>query len=270
MGGDRSLHRVSPGTPVDLGAIDPADVSRGPGGRAATEAAFAALATELADLQARLWAGADRSVLVVLQGIDTAGKGGTVDHVFGQVHPVGLKVASFKAPSSTELAHDYLWRIHQQVPASGELGVFDRSHYEDVLAARVQGLVPVERWQRRFDHINAFEQMLVDEGTTIVKVFLHISKAEQRRRLQARLEDPTKRWKVRADDLDTRAHWDEYRIAFEEAIERTATEVAPWHVVPADKKWYRNWAVAAIVVGVLGDLELRWPGPEDLGGADLG
>jgi PPK2 family polyphosphate:nucleotide phosphotransferase len=261
MTGDRRLHRVKPGRRVDLTAIDPADVGAAPGGKDATNAALEPLVARLADLHARLWAEADRRVLVVLQGIDTSGKGGTVDHVFGAVHPAGLRVVSFKAPSSTELARDYLWRVHANVPAAGELGVFDRSHYEDVLAARVLGLVPEDRWRRRYDHINGFEQMLVDEGTTVVKVFLHLSEAEQRDRLQARLDDPAKRWKFRQEDLDTRALWPEYQAAFEEAIERTSTEQAPWHIVPADKKWYRNWAVATILVGVLEHMDLRWPEP---------
>jgi PPK2 family polyphosphate:nucleotide phosphotransferase len=267
MKGDRKLHRVKPGQRVDLGALDPADTSAAPGDEDATKQELQALVQRLADLHARLWAAADRRVLVVLQGIDTSGKGGTIDHVIGWVHPAGLRVVSFKAPSSSELAHDYLWRVHANVPAAGELGVFDRSHYEDVLAARVLGLVPEERWRRRFDHINGFEQMLVDEGTTVVKLFLHISEGEQRKRLEARLEDPTKQWKFRRDDLDTRAHWDAYQAAFEDAIERTTTDQARWYVVPADRKWYRNWAVATILVGVLEHMDLRWPAPqEDLSG----
>jgi PPK2 family polyphosphate:nucleotide phosphotransferase len=261
MTGDRKLHRVTPGHRVDLTAVDPADVSAAPGGKTATNAALEPLVARLADLQARLWAEQERRVLVVLQGIDTSGKGGTVDHVLGGVHPAGLRVVSFKAPSSTELARDYLWRVHASVPAAGELGVFDRSHYEDVLAARVLGLVPEDRWRRRYDHINGFERMLVDEGTTVVKVFLHLSEDEQRERLEARLDDPAKRWKFRQEDLDTRALWADYQAAFEEAIERTSTDHAPWHIVPADKKWYRNWAVATILVGVLERMDLRWPEP---------
>ena len=253
------LHRVEPGTALRLADVDPADTSAAPGAKATTRAATAGLAERLAPLQEMLWAGGGRRVLVVLQGIDTAGKGGTVEHVLGAVNPAGLRVVSFKAPSASELARDYLWRIHANVPESGMIGVFDRSHYEDVLVVRVEQLVEAERWQRRFDHINAFEKLLVDEGTTVVKVFLHISKEEQRRRLQARVDDPEKRWKFKEADLDTRARWDDYQAAFEDAISRTSTDHAPWHIVPADKKWYRDWAVATILVGVLEGLDLRWP-----------
>lgn len=262
MLGDRKLHLVT-GRRVDLSAIDPTDAGATPGGKEETNAALATLVARLADLQAQLWAEAQRRVLVVLQGIDTSGKGGTIDHVFGGVHPAGLRVVSFKAPSSTELARDYLWRVHANVPAAGELAVFDRSHYEDVLAVRVLGLVPEARWRRRYDHINAFEQLLTDEGTTVVKLFLHISEDEQRQRLQARLEDPTKRWKFRTEDLESRARWADYQTAFAEAIERTSTAHAPWHIIPANRKWYRNWAVATIVVGVLEQMDLRWPDPID-------
>jgi PPK2 family polyphosphate:nucleotide phosphotransferase len=253
------LHRVKPGTAVDVGSLDAADTSAAPGDRPATEAATAALATRLADLQEVLWARREEKVLVVLQGVDTSGKGGTVEHVFGAVNPTGLRAVSFKAPTVAELERDYLWRVHSQVPASGEIGVFDRSHYEDVLIARVEGLVPEARWRRRFDHINGFEQMLVDEGTTLVKLFLHISKDEQRDRLQARLDRPEKHWKLKREDLDVRARWADYEAAYSEAITRTATDHAPWHVIPADKKWYRNWAVATIMVGILEGLDLTWP-----------
>jgi PPK2 family polyphosphate:nucleotide phosphotransferase len=266
--GDRKLHLAVPGEKVRLAKIDPNDTSAAPGPKEATIAAFDPLAQQLADLQAILWADTDQRVLVVLQGIDTSGKDGVVDHVLGSVHPAGLRVVSFKAPVGAELSHDYLWRIHANVPAAGELTVFDRSHYEEVLAVRVLGLVPKARWERRFDHINAFEQMLVDEGTTIVKVFLHISEDEQRARLEARLHDPTKIWKLHPDDLDTRARWDDYQTAFEEAIQRTSTPHAPWHVVPANHKWYRNWAVATILVGVLEHMDLHWPDPHP-GVADL-
>ncbi len=234
-----------------------------PGGKADTAPATEALAERLAELQDVLWARSQEKVLVILQGIDTSGKGGTVEHVFGAVNPAGLRVVSFKAPTEPELARDYLWRIHAHVPASGEIAVFDRSHYEDVLAVRVENLVPEERWRRRFDHINAFEEMLAAEGTTVVKLFLHISKDEQRERLQARLDEPEKRWKYRTSDLDARARWDAYRCAFEEAISRTSTDHAPWYVIPADKKWYRNWAVASIMVSTLEGLGLTWPEPVD-------
>jgi PPK2 family polyphosphate:nucleotide phosphotransferase len=261
------LHRIDPGWPLDLAAIDPADTSAAPGNKDVTRAATEPLVARLAELQEILWARRRETVLVVLQGIDTSGKGGTVEHVLGAVNPAGLKVTSFKVPSESELARDYLWRIHANVPADGEIGVFDRSHYESVLAERVLGLVPQERWRRRYDHINAFERMLSDEGTTIVKVFLHISKDEQKRRLEARLATPEKHWKFRTADLKDRARWDDYQVAFAEAVQRTSTEHAPWHVIPADKKWYRNWAVATILVGLLEGMDLTWPEPEhDLSG----
>ena len=261
------LHRVEPGGDFDLGAIDPSDVSAAPGGKRATVAASDELAVRLAGLQDILWARQRERLLVVLQGIDTSGKGGTVGHVFGGVNPAGLRVTSFKAPSESELARDYLWRVHANVPEGGEIGVFDRSHYEDVTAVRVLGLVPEKRWKKRFEHIRAFEKMLADEGTTIIKVLLHISKDEQKRRLEARLAEPHKHWKFRLSDIDARKQWDDYQVAFTEAIEQTATRHAPWHVIPADKKWYRNWAVATIVTGVLEGLQLSWPeSPDDLTG----
>lgn len=260
------LHRVKPGTKVAFRRLDPADISAAPGDKATTMAATAALAERLAELQDRLWARQQEKLLVVLQGIDTSGKGGTVQHVLGAVNPAGLRVTSFKAPTSTELAHDYLWRVHAVVPAAGEIGVFDRSHYEDVLVPRVEELVPPERWRRRFDHINAFEKMLVDEGTTLVKVFLNISLDEQRERLQARLDEPAKRWKFKLSDLDARAKWDAYQAAYDDMLERTSTEHAPWYVIPANKKWYRNWAVASILVEVLEAMDLSWPEPDDLDG----
>jgi PPK2 family polyphosphate:nucleotide phosphotransferase len=261
------LHRVEPGGGFDLGAIDPSDVSAAPGDKKTTVAASEELAVRLAELQDILWARQRERLLVVLQGIDTSGKGGTVGHVFGGVNPAGLRVTSFKAPSESELARDYLWRVHANVPQGGEIGVFDRSHYEDVIAVRVHGLVPEKQWKKRFDHIRAFEEMLVDEGTTIIKVLLHISKDEQKRRLEARLAEPHKHWKFRISDLDSRKQWDDYQVAFAEAIEQTATKHAPWHVIPADKKWYRNWAVATIVTGVLEGLDLTWPeSPDDLTG----
>jgi PPK2 family polyphosphate:nucleotide phosphotransferase len=256
------LHRVEPGGGFDLGAIDPSDVSAAPGDKQATVAASEELAVRLAGLQDILWARQRERLLVVLQGIDTSGKGGTVGHVFGGVNPAGLRVTSFKAPSESELARDYLWRVHANVPQGGEIGVFDRSHYEDVIAVRVHGLVPEQRWKKRFDHIRAFEKMLADEGTTIIKVLLHISKDEQKRRLEARLARPEKHWKFRPEDLDARKQWDDYQTAFTEAVERTATEQAPWHVIPADKKWYRNWAVASIMVATLEAMDLTWPEPD--------
>lgn len=260
------LHRIEPGRPPGLAGLDAADTSAAPGDKEVTRAAIEPLAERLAELQTLLWARQSEKVLVVLQGIDTSGKGGTVEHVFGRVNPAGLRVTSFNAPTEDELARDYLWRVHAQVPAKGEIGVFDRSHYEDVLAVRVLELVPEAQWRRRYDHINDFERLLVDEGTTVVKVFLHLSKDEQKARLQARLDEPHKRWKFKRSDLDARARWDDWEAAFEEAITRTGADHAPWYVIPADKKWYRDWAVATIMVGVLEGMALTWPEPDDLDG----
>ena len=257
------LHRVKPGKRVDLTAIDPADTSAAPGDKETTQLMLFPLAQRLASLQDLLWANSAQRILVVLQGMDTSGKGGTVKRVFGAVNPAGLRVTSFKAPTSTELARDFLWRIHAEVPSNGQIGVFDRSHYEDVLAVRVHDLAPEARWKKRYDHINEFERMLVDEGTTVVKLFLHISKEEQLERLQARLDEPRKRWKFHVSDLDARAEWEAYQAAYTEVLERTSTEHAPWHVIPADKKWYRDWAVATIMIATLESLQLTWPEPED-------
>jgi PPK2 family polyphosphate:nucleotide phosphotransferase len=257
------LHRIEPGTRVELAALDPGDTSAAPGDKDDTLDATEALVARLADLQELLWANGQARVLVVLQGLDTSGKGGTIEHVLGGMNPAGVHVTSFKAPTSTELARDYLWRVHQHVPADGEIAVFDRSHYEDVLIVRVEQLVPEDRWRRRYDQINAFERLLVDEGTTIVKLFLNISRDEQRERLQARLDEPEKRWKFHLDDLDVRARWDDYQAAIDEMLERTSTEHAPWRVIPADKKWYRNWAAAAILADALEGLGLTWPEPEE-------
>ncbi len=201
-------------------------------------------------------------MLVVLQAMDAGGKDGTVKHVFSGVNPAGVRVVSFKEPSATELAHDFLWRVHRATPPRGEIGIFNRSHYEEVLIARVDELVPKDRWQARYDVIRNFEHSLVAEGTTVVKLFLHISRDEQKRRFEARLSDPRRNWKFSAADLAVRAKWDDYRAAYDEAIERTSTHDAPWFVVPADRKWYRNWAVSTILVDALERLDPQYPPPE--------
>jgi PPK2 family polyphosphate:nucleotide phosphotransferase len=193
--------------------------------------------------------------------MDAAGKDGTIRHVFEGVNPSGVRVAAFKKPSSRELAHDYLWRVHAEVPGDGELVVFNRSHYEDVLVVRVEELVPDKRWKRRFEHIRNFEQMLADEGTTIVKIFLHISKDEQAERLQARLDEPHKNWKFEPGDLGARAKWDDYMEAFTEVLEETSTDDAPWFIIPADRKWYRNIAISEILIQTLEGLNMDWPDP---------
>jgi PPK2 family polyphosphate:nucleotide phosphotransferase len=200
-------------------------------------------------------------VLLVLQGLDTSGKGGTVGHVVGQCDPAGLHIVSFGRPTAEERKHDFLWRIRRQLPRPGKLGVFDRSHYEDVLAARVRGTVAKRTWSRRYDAINRFEAELADGGMRIVKCMLHISREEQKERLIARLEDPTKRWKYNPRDLEDRALWDDYMAAYADALARCDTDAAPWHVVPADRKWYRNWAITQLLCEQLEELGLAWPEP---------
>ncbi len=214
-------------------------------------------------MQHLLWADDRHKLLVVIQAMDTGGKDGAIRKVFEGVNPQGVWVANFKAPTKEELAHDYLWRVHEHTPGNGEITVFNRSHYEDVLVVRVLDLVPEEVWRRRYGHIRAFEQMLADEGTTIVKFYLHISKGEQAERLQARLDDPTKRWKFNAGDLEHRELWDAYQRAFEEAITETTTEAAPWYVVPANRKWYRDIVIAETLVSTLQSLDLHYPEPEE-------
>jgi PPK2 family polyphosphate:nucleotide phosphotransferase len=257
----RSALQVRPGGRVDLSKVDPAETHGRTKAKSAAE--LEAGLERLSDLQDRIWAEGRHKVLVVLQGIDAAGKDGTLRHVMSAFNPQGCPVTSFKAPSSEELAHDYLWRVHRAVPGKGEIGVFNRSHYEDVLVVRVHGLVPEEVWSRRYDEINAFERLLANEGTTIVKFFLYIDRDEQRARFQARLDDPTKRWKFRLGDLEERKRWDEYIAAFEDVLERCSTDVAPWYLIPANHKWFRNLAVARILADTLDDLKPRYPEPEE-------
>ena len=254
-------YRVAPDDDVDLGRWPTAD--NGDWDRDDAEKRTRELNKELEDLQELLYAQNVHKVLVVIQGTDTGGKDGTIRHVFDHVNPQGVKVASFKQPNTTELARDYLWRVHAQVPARGEITIFNRSHYEDVLVVRVHDLVPRSQWERRYDHINAFEKMLADEGTTIVKLFLHISKDEQRERLQARLDEPHKNWKFSLGDLSEREHWDDYQAAFTAMLDRSSTDHAPWYVIPADRKWFRNLLVSEIMVQTLTGLDMDWPDPED-------
>ena len=252
-----------PGGPVDLTSIE-TDVARGfDGTKADGKAALAEMGSELADLQERLWAertaGSERRVLVVLQGMDTSGKGGVLRHTIGLVDPQGVRITSFKAPTDEERAHDFLWRIERGLPGAGYIGVFDRSHYEDVLIARVRELADRAEIERRYDAINDFEARLCDEGFSIIKCMLHISADEQKARLEERLANPEKHWKYNPGDLDERAHWASYREAYEIALERTHTDVAPWHVVPSDKKWFRNLAVGQLLLDTLRGLDLQWP-----------
>ncbi|PUA79159.1 PPK2 family polyphosphate kinase [Nocardioides currus] len=249
--------------PVDLTAIE-TDAAPGFAGKKADgQSALADMATELADLQERLWAertaGSERRVLLVLQGMDTSGKGGVLRHAVGLIDPQGVRITSFKAPTEEEKAHDFLWRIEKGLPSAGYVGVFDRSHYEDVLIARVRGFAEPDEIERRYGAINDFEARLVAEGTTVIKCMLHISADEQKARLQERLDNPEKFYKFNPGDLDERALWPAYREAYEIALERTNTEAAPWHVIPADKKWFRNLAVAQLLLDALRGLDLQWP-----------
>jgi len=253
---------VKPGQPAGLGVRDPGDrLGLDDKDEAATERD--ALLEQLHELQDRFWAEATRSVLLVLQGMDSSGKDGTIEHVFHGMDPQGVRAAAFKVPTAHELAHDYLWRVHDRCPARGEIGIFNRSHYEDLVTVRVLGLVSPEACRKRYRHVQEFERMLTDEGTAIVKVFLHISKEKQAERLQARLDDPDKRWKFRAHDLETRKRWDDYMAYYEEVLTETSTEWAPWYVVPADRKWVRNVTVARLLVDTLESLEPRFPEPEE-------
>jgi PPK2 family polyphosphate:nucleotide phosphotransferase len=256
------LHRLPAGS-VDLASI-PTDQTPGfPDGKKKGAAALASLGDELSDLQERLWAergtGSSRRVLLVLQGMDTSGKGGVLRHTVGLMDPQGVKITSFKAPTSQERQHHFLWRIRNAAPQAGYVGVFDRSHYEDVLIVRVHGLVEPETVERRYAEINDFEAELAADGVVIVKCMLHVSAAEQKARLMARLDSADKYWKFNPGDIDERAFWREYRTAYEIALERTNTEIAPWYVVPADKKWYRNLVIGQLLLEHLRGMNLQWP-----------
>ena len=218
-----------------------------------------ALITRLQDLQALLYADSSRALLVVLQAMDAAGKDSTIKTVFGPINPQGCKVVSFKGPNSTELSHDFLWRIHQNTPRKGHIGVFNRSHYEDVLIVRVKDLAPKDLIKKRYDHINNFEELLNDEGTRVVKFFLHISKDYQKEQLQERLDTPEKLWKFSPSDIPERMHWDDYRKAFEIAFEKCSSPQAPWYIVPAERKWFRNLLVAQVLVEALESMDLKYP-----------
>lgn len=259
----KKLHayRVSPSSRVRLRDHDPAAHGAFRGNRDDAREALAGLTGKLARLQELLYAGHRHKVLVVLQGMDTAGKDGVIRRVFEGVNPQGVRVTSFKTPTPEELDHDFLWRVHRAVPGRGELVIFNRSHYEDVLVVRVHGLVPPEIWKSRYDSIVAFETLLRREGTTILKFFLHISSEEQKARLQARLDDPTKRWKFNPGDLPERDLWNEYERAYEEALARTSAEQAPWYIVPSERKWYRDLVVSALLIEALEDLRMEYPRP---------
>ncbi|HVH68311.1 MAG TPA: polyphosphate kinase 2 family protein [Gemmatimonadales bacterium] len=250
---------VHPGKPVKLADRDPGD-TLGVDKDAAKQRTEQSIA-RLDELQYLMYAEHRRSLLVVLQGMDGAGKDGTIRHVMGGLNPQGCRVTSFKAPTAEELDHDFLWRVHRAVPSRGDIAIFNRSHYEDVLIARVRKLVPKDVWSRRYDHINRFEELLIDGGVVIVKLFLHISREEQRERFEERLHDATKQWKLSPSDFEDRKYWDDYTGAYEDALGRCSTSDAPWFIVPANKKWVRNLAVSHILVETLEALDMRFPKP---------
>ncbi len=250
--------RVDPGSKVDLGAHPP-DAKLGLRNEESTRARTARRAERMTELATMLMAERKRSVLVVLQGMDASGKDGVVTHCIGALNPMSVRIAGFKAPTSTELAHDFLWRVHQVLPQRGEIGIFNRSHYEDVLVVRVESYVPKAVWKQRYAAINAFEQHLANEGTTVVKLFLQISEEEQSRRFRERIADPTKNWKFSPDDLAKQAKWDEYMTAYRAMLERTSTKTAPWHIVPGDHKWVRDAVVTEVLTQTLEGLNLTWP-----------
>lgn len=251
--------RIAPGSKVRLARFDPADTSAFGGTKAQALRDSQRHLQRLNQLQELLYACHADPVLVILQALDTGGKDGTIRHVFQGLNPQSVKVARFRVPTPIELDHDFLWRVHSEVPGKGEIAIFNRSHYEDVLVPRVRHLVPKTVWTRRYRSINEFERTLALAGTTILKFFLHISSGEQRRRLQERLDDPTKHWKFSPADLEERSRWPLYTPAIEEMLERTSTPWAPWYLVPSDKKWFRNWAVGRILVDALEARQFQWP-----------
>jgi PPK2 family polyphosphate:nucleotide phosphotransferase len=248
---------------LDLNLWDPNDKSLFPVSKKDGKKALLDLNDELEALQELLYAEGKHKVLIVLQAMDTGGKDGTIRHVFEGVNPQGVKVASFKIPTPKELAHDYLWRIHKHTPGKGEIVIFNRSHYEDVLVVRVHNLVPTEVWSKRYEQIRAFEKILAEEGTTILKFYLHINKDEQKERLQARLDEPHKNWKFSKGDLAERALWDQYQAAYQDALAKTSTDYAPWYVIPANRKWYRNLVISTIIINKLKSLNMEYPAPEE-------
>ncbi len=258
--------RVDRHKPFKLAGIDPGSTPLAPGDRGKTDAASVELRKRLKVVQDTFMAEKSRSVLLVLQAMDGGGKDGTVKSLYLGMHPVGAEVTSWGVPNEDELAHDFLWRIHQRLPAHGKVGIFNRSHYEDVLAVRVRKLRPPTVWQKRYDIINTWEEGLEAEGTTVVKVMLHISEQEQADRLQARIDRPDKRWKFRMGDLEDRKLWPAYQQAYDDVLETTSTDHAPWFVVPADKKWYRDFAVLTILTSVLETLQPAYPARTDLDG----
>ena len=255
-------YRIRPASSVRLGRFDPEDSAEFAHGKDEAREVLAGLSSRLASLQELLWAEGQHKLLVILQGMDTSGKDGVIRHVFQGVNPQGVRVANFKVPTAEELAHDFLWRVHSKVPGRGEITIFNCSHYEDVLVVGVRKLAPAAIWKKRFQQIVDFERLLAESGTTILKFFLHIDAAEQKRRLEARLAEPEKRWKFNPGDVEERKLWSAYQRAYEEALEKTTSSFAPWYVVPANRKWYRNLVVGSVLVETLESLKMRYPEPE--------
>lgn len=251
--------RIEPGSKIKLKQYDPGSTEGFDGGKEESLPLLHDLNQRLDELQYRLYAEDRRAVLIVLQGMDTCGKDGTVRDVFEGVSPAGVRVVSFKQPSSEELHHDFLWRVHKAAPAHGEVGIFNRSHYESVLVERVRSLTPEKIWSKRFDQINAFEEVLSEGRSTILKFFLHISRDEQAKRLRRRLDDPHRNWKFNPGDLEERKYWDAYMAAYEDAISKCSTRSAPWYIVPADRKWYRNLVVASAIVSTMEAMKIEYP-----------
>ena len=251
---------VPPNTPVTLSDYDPG-YAGGYKSKGETKAELKRNGKRLQELQEVLWAEGKHSLLIVLQAMDAGGKDGTIKHVMRGVNPQGCQVTSFKVPTKEELDHDYLWRVHKATPRRGYIGIFNRSHYEDVLVVRVHNLVPEAVWQQRYEQINQFEKLLADTGTTILKFFLHTSKEEQKERFEARLRDPRKNWKFSMGDVKERGYWDDYMRAYEDALNRCSSPWAPWFVIPANHKWYRNLAVSQVIIEALEKLDMRYPPP---------
>ena len=256
-------YKVRPKTKLNLPEWDPNDTGDFKGGKDEGLAQVENLNDKLEELQELLYAEHKHKVLVILQAMDTGGKDGAIRRVFDGVNPAGVRVASFKAPTSEELDHDYLWRVHKQVPGNGEIVIFNRSHYEDVLIVRVHNIVPPEVWKQRYDQINEFERTLVENGTTILKFYLHIDKDEQKKRLQARLDDPTKHWKFHRADLEERIKWPDYMQAYEDMLTKTSTDYAPWYIVPANRKWFRDMIISSVLVETLEELKMKYPETEE-------
>jgi len=254
-------YRVKPKSKVDLSQFDANDTSAFKGGKKEGLKRLAELNQKLGELQEVLYAGYKEKLLIILQAMDTGGKDGTIRSVFEGVNPQGVKVAGFKVPTQEELDHDYLWRIHEHTPGKGEIVIFNRSHYEDVLVVRVHEIVSPKTWGKRYQHINHFEQILADEGTTILKFFLMIDQDEQKCRLVDRIKDPTKQWKFNPKDLEERKLWKNYMKAYEDVLEKTSTSWAPWYIIPANKNWYRNLVISEIIVDTLKGLKLKYPAP---------